>query len=290
MHVYLHKIHTNTNQKLNNLNIKFIEVSKTLQKHCLNVTLACVCWSDKTFFPPILGDTCNPAILEIYTCLCAPPYLVWEQCSCPVSGGNTWTRSIAYCRTSVIILSLWLMFYVPLAVAGVCLWVCVHVSGCVHTSHSLAYFTREDREMRTHRRQAGKDHGARSILKLALWPLRQPEISFCGSCGLWSCTAATTQLNNAHFKFYLWTEGKVLEQGVWTDQWPVLLDEHRVDKGQKGGQNNSEVTDNVTTESSLVPHWLCIPSFLCCCSPTLFRYLLSSPWNKPLSLAAAPSN
>lgn len=169
MQVYLHKIHTNTNQKLNNLNIKFIKVSKTFQKHCLNIRHACVCWSDKTFLPPILGDTCNPAILEIYTCLCAPPYPVWEQCSCPVSGGNTWTRSIAYCRTSVIILSLWLMFYVPLAAAGVRLWICVHVSGCVHTSQSLAYFTREDREMRTHRRQAGKDHGARSILKLALW-------------------------------------------------------------------------------------------------------------------------
>lgn len=68
------------------------------------------------------------------------------------------------------------------------------------------------------------------------WPLRQPEISFCGSCGLWSCTAATTQFNNAHFEFYLWTKGKVLEQGVWTDQWPVLLDEHRVDKGKKGAK------------------------------------------------------
>lgn len=119
------------------------------------------------------------------------------------------------------------------------------------------------------------------------WPLGQPEISFCGSCGLWSCTAATTQFNNAHFEFYFWTKGKVLEQGVWTHQGPVLRDEHRVGKRKKGGWNNYQVTDNVTTESSLVPHRLCIPSFLCCCSLTLFCCLLSSPWNEPLSLAAA---
>lgn len=246
MQVYLHKIHTNTNQKLNNLNIKFITVSKTLQKHCLNLTHACVCWSDKTFFPPILGDTCDPAILEIYTCLCAPPYLVWEQCSCPVSGGNTWTRSIAYCRTLIMIQwSSWAFgwrFTSPLllqesAYESVCM--CQGVCTQVIALHILPerigkWGLTEDRH--------GKTTGRVPYWNLLYglpsqkWPLRQPEISFCGSCGLWSCTAATTQFNNAHFEFYLWTKGKVLEQGVWTDQGPVLLDEHRVDKGKKGAK------------------------------------------------------
>lgn len=45
-----------------------------------------------------------------------------------------------------------------------------------------------------------------------------------------------------------------------TDQGLGLLEEHEVDKG-RGGQNGSQVTDNVTMASSVVPCRLCIPSF-----------------------------
>lgn len=68
------------------------------------------------------------------------------------------------------------------------------------------------------------------------WPLRHPEISFYYSCGALGAQLQRLSLTMSILSFTAGQKRKFRREGVSTDQGPVLLDEHRVDKSRKGAK------------------------------------------------------
>lgn len=138
-----------------------------------------------------LGDKCNPADWEKYTCSRA--HVLCQQCSCPVAGCDTWARVSARCRTSAAVLSPRWMFDAPTSLLHESARTCARRA---HSSRCCACSTAGTRSS-----QAGWS----SVLKLPFMAREASRDKLLRQ--LWSRTAAETPLELCGSDF--WTSGEV---------------------------------------------------------------------------------
>lgn len=238
-------------------------MSKTILKHFIFLNLKQTNKQNKqlasvgqTFFPLLLRDKCNPALLELYTCLYASGLLTVQLPSVRLRHMDQMHHILPHIsdhpESSVDMLH-------PIYPPSRC---CTSSLMNLRALKSVPCIYDYYREMRTHGRQArGKFPAQTSLYGLPgqKWPVRLLEISFCGSCGPAQLQRLT--FNGARPDFYFRTKresvgAKGCEHIRGRSCWM-----NTVDKSKKGARNDSQVADNVTTQEFTRPHRLCIPSF-----------------------------